>query len=75
MKFYFVQILTHRPYIPAPSVTLLAQTSLFPSLSICTNAATSCLRIVEAQKERGYLEVVQVMVRGRLCMTEFYRVN
>ncbi|KAF9022054.1 hypothetical protein BDZ89DRAFT_1137589 [Hymenopellis radicata] len=62
MKFYFVQILTHRPYIPAPSVTLPAQTSLFPSLSICVNAARSCLRIVEAQKERGYLEVVQVMV-------------
>ncbi|KAJ7022335.1 fungal-specific transcription factor domain-containing protein [Mycena alexandri] len=48
--FYNVQILLHRPYIPAPFQ--VSPPGAVPSLAICTNAARACVRIFEAYKDR-----------------------
>ncbi|KAJ6625842.1 fungal-specific transcription factor domain-containing protein [Mycena sp. CBHHK59/15] len=49
--YYHVQIMVHRPYIPAPLET--ARPGALPSLAICTNAARSCARIIHAQDKLG----------------------
>ncbi|KAJ7495878.1 putative fungal-specific transcription factor [Mycena galericulata] len=49
--YYNVQILLHRPFIPAPLET--SPPSPLPSLAICTNAARSCARIFEVHSRRG----------------------
>ncbi|KAJ7905569.1 fungal-specific transcription factor domain-containing protein [Mycena olivaceomarginata] len=49
--FFYVQILLHRPYIPAPLAA--SRPGALPSLVICTNAARSCARILHAQDNRG----------------------
>ncbi|KAF9049480.1 hypothetical protein BDZ89DRAFT_1154371 [Hymenopellis radicata] len=48
----YVQIMIHRPYIPAPSTDKMMK-PLYPSLGICLNAARSCVRVIEAQTKRG----------------------
>ncbi len=52
----------HRPYIPAPSTHKMTK-PLYPSLGICLNAARSCVRVVEAQTKRGYVENGLLYVR------------
>ncbi|CAK5277395.1 unnamed protein product [Mycena citricolor] len=49
--YYLVQIMVHRPYIPAPLET--ARPGALPSLAICTNAARSCARIIHTQNQLG----------------------
>nr|GAT53221.1 predicted protein [Mycena chlorophos] len=49
--YYHVQILVHRPYIPAPLE--VSRPGAMPSLTICTNAARACARIFNAQEKRG----------------------
>ncbi|KAJ7747226.1 hypothetical protein B0H16DRAFT_1851202, partial [Mycena metata] len=49
--FYNVQILLHRPYIPAPFQ--VSPPGALPSLAICTNAARACVRIFNAYTERS----------------------
>ncbi|KAK7020558.1 Zn(2)-C6 fungal-type domain-containing protein [Favolaschia claudopus] len=49
--FYGVQIMVHRPYIPAPLEA--SRPGALPSLAICTNAARSCARIIAAQDSLG----------------------
>ncbi|KAF7363501.1 Zn(2)-C6 fungal-type domain-containing protein [Mycena sanguinolenta] len=49
--FYHVQIMVHRPYIPAPLEA--SRPGALPSLAICTNAARSCARIIQAQDISG----------------------
>ena len=49
-EYYHVQILIHRPFIPTPNKP---SSTTFPSLAICTNAARSCSRILDAQRKRG----------------------
>ncbi|KAF7338243.1 Zn(2)-C6 fungal-type domain-containing protein [Mycena venus] len=49
--FYHVQIMVHRPYIPAPLEA--SRPGALPSLAICTNAARSCARIIHAQDNLG----------------------
>ncbi|KAJ6502486.1 putative fungal-specific transcription factor [Mycena sanguinolenta] len=49
--FYHVQIMVHRPYIPAPLEA--SRPGALPSLAICTNAARSCARIIQAQDTMG----------------------
>ncbi|KAJ7738759.1 fungal-specific transcription factor domain-containing protein [Mycena metata] len=48
--FYNVQLLLHRPYIPAPFQ--VSPPGALPSLSIATNAARACIRIFDAYKDR-----------------------
>ncbi|KAJ7749893.1 fungal-specific transcription factor domain-containing protein, partial [Mycena metata] len=48
--FYNVQILLHRPYIPAPFQ--VSPPGALPSLALATNAARACVRIFDAYKER-----------------------
>ncbi|KAJ7495900.1 hypothetical protein B0H11DRAFT_2001129, partial [Mycena galericulata] len=49
--YYNVQILLHRPFIPAPLET--SPPNPLPSLAICTTAARSCARIFEVYSRRG----------------------
>ncbi|KAJ7495855.1 putative fungal-specific transcription factor [Mycena galericulata] len=49
--YYNVQILLHRPFIPAPLES--SPPGPIPSLAICTNAARSCARIFEVHDKRG----------------------
>ncbi|KAJ7772682.1 fungal-specific transcription factor domain-containing protein [Mycena maculata] len=50
-EYYSVQILLHRPFIPAPLEN--PPPGALPSLAICTSAARSCARIFDAQDRRG----------------------
>lgn len=45
MLYHRIQILVHRPFIPSPRKA--PSPVSFPSLAICTNAARSCIQIVE----------------------------
>ncbi|THU79383.1 hypothetical protein K435DRAFT_973177 [Dendrothele bispora CBS 962.96] len=51
-SYYWVQIQVHRRFIPRPGQK--SQLS-FPSLAICTNAARSCIRVVESYLKRRFL--------------------
>ncbi|KAI0080942.1 hypothetical protein K474DRAFT_1768943 [Panus rudis PR-1116 ss-1] len=48
-SYYQVQICVHRPFIPTPGKK---ETSSFPSLAICTNAARSCIHVLQAPFRR-----------------------
>ncbi|KAF8968587.1 fungal-specific transcription factor domain-containing protein [Flammula alnicola] len=48
--YYHIQIIIHRPFIPSPSKPSLLS---FPSLTICTNAARSCSRVIYIQSRRN----------------------
>lgn len=48
-NYYFLQIITHRSFIPLPQRSLAV--SAF-SMAICTNAARCCIHIVETQIKR-----------------------
>ncbi|KAK1231046.1 Gypsy retrotransposon integrase-like protein 1 [Marasmius sp. AFHP31] len=52
--YYGVQIQAHRRLVQKSS-----QPSSFPSLAICSNAARSCIRIIDAISRRGSLTVPQ----------------
>ncbi|KAJ7779436.1 fungal-specific transcription factor domain-containing protein [Mycena maculata] len=47
--YYYVQMTTHRPFIP--TIRQAAPTAL-PSLAICTNAARSCSHVAEVSCQR-----------------------
>ncbi|TRM69414.1 fungal-specific transcription factor domain-containing protein [Schizophyllum amplum] len=47
--YYYIQIQIHRPFIHKESPLA------FPSLAICTNAARSCARLLEAQLKKGWI--------------------
>ncbi|KAF7328961.1 hypothetical protein MVEN_02526100 [Mycena venus] len=51
--YYNVQMLLHRPFIPAPFET--PPPGALPSLAICTQAARSCVRVFDAHKTRGII--------------------
>lgn len=57
--YYHLQIIVHRPFIPSPR----KPSSLsFPSLAICTNAARSCIHVLDVQfKRMGYPSVNSMM--------------
>ncbi|KAF7353676.1 hypothetical protein MVEN_01052500 [Mycena venus] len=48
--YYNVQILVHRPFIPAPFEA--SPPAALPSRSICSNAARSCVRIFDVYEQR-----------------------
>ncbi|KAI0339080.1 hypothetical protein BDW22DRAFT_1431991 [Trametopsis cervina] len=47
--YYTVQIVVHRPFIPSPRKSSPVS---FPSLAICTNAARSCIHVLDEQWRR-----------------------
>ncbi|KXN82670.1 Transcriptional activator protein acu-15 [Leucoagaricus sp. SymC.cos] len=57
--YYHIQILIHRPFIPTPSKPSPLS---FPSLAICTNAARSCIHVVNVQIKRVPLPNPQVQM-------------
>ena len=65
--YYWVQIQIHRKFIPRPGHT--SSMLSFPSLTICTNAARSCIRIGETyHKKQGsplYPNILVSLIRGR----------
>ncbi|KAK7465008.1 Gypsy retrotransposon integrase-like protein 1 [Stygiomarasmius scandens] len=52
--YYWVQIHVHRRFIPRPGESC----SEYPCLEICTNAARSCLRVIEASCKRSFISTV-----------------
>lgn len=57
--YYHLQIIVHRPFIPSPrKPTALS----FPSLAICTNAARSCIHVLDVQFQRMGRPLVNSMV-------------
>ncbi|OCH86476.1 hypothetical protein OBBRIDRAFT_737959 [Obba rivulosa] len=48
--FYQLQISVHRPFIPSPRKPSPLS---FPSLAICTNAARSCIHVLDVQHKRA----------------------
>ncbi|THU82328.1 hypothetical protein K435DRAFT_844426 [Dendrothele bispora CBS 962.96] len=61
--YYWVQIQVHRRFIPRPSTgpsggsgggVVSSSYELYPCLTICTNAARSCLRVVETSCKRNF---------------------
>ena len=49
-SYYTVQITVHRSFVPLPR---RPSPISFPSLAICTNAARSCIRILEKHSQLG----------------------
>ncbi|KIP05404.1 hypothetical protein PHLGIDRAFT_151979 [Phlebiopsis gigantea 11061_1 CR5-6] len=47
--YYSTQIVVHRPFIPTPR---RPSPLTFPSLAICTNAARSCIHVLDRQFQR-----------------------
>ena len=62
-NYYQLQIAVHRLFIPSPRKPSPLS---FPSLAICTNAARSCVRVVDFVYDRlgaaGYQNAVRVPV-------------
>ncbi|KAJ7157327.1 fungal-specific transcription factor domain-containing protein [Mycena filopes] len=56
--YYYVQMLIHRPFIPAPG-SAPASHSAFPALAICANSARSCGHVMEVQSRRGTGALIQ----------------
>ncbi|EKM58711.1 uncharacterized protein PHACADRAFT_253202 [Phanerochaete carnosa HHB-10118-sp] len=57
--YYHLQIAVHRPFIPSPRKPSALS---FPSLAICTNAARSCIHVLDVQFKRdGYPPVNSMM--------------
>ncbi|KAI0649560.1 fungal-specific transcription factor domain-containing protein [Trametes meyenii] len=48
--YYQLQIAVHRPFIPSPRKPSPLS---FPSLAICTNAARSCIHVLDVQYKRA----------------------
>jgi hypothetical protein len=48
-SYYSLQITVHRPFIPMPRKPSPLS---FPSLAICTNAARSCIHVLDKQYSR-----------------------
>lgn len=57
--YYHTQILIHRPFIPSPS---RPSPLSFPSLAICTNAARSCIHVVDMQYQKYPMTSPQVQM-------------
>ncbi|TBU65203.1 fungal-specific transcription factor domain-containing protein [Dichomitus squalens] len=49
-NYYQLQIAVHRPFIPSPRKPSPLS---FPSLAICTNAARSCIHVLDVQYKRS----------------------
>lgn len=48
-SYYTIQIAVHRPFIPSPRKPSGIS---FPSLAICTNAARSCVHVLDVHSKR-----------------------
>jgi hypothetical protein len=68
--YYHVQIIVHRPFIPSPRKPAPLS---FPSLAICTNAARSCIHVLDAQFTRTGQASLNNTVRAELSFFHLYR--
>ena len=70
-NYYQLQIAVHRPFIPSPRKPSPLS---FPSLAICTNAARSCIHVLDVQYKRAgmptYFNQVRSLSRARLVGSE-----
>uniref|UniRef100_A0A0W0GB04 Xylanolytic transcriptional activator regulatory domain-containing protein n=1 Tax=Moniliophthora roreri TaxID=221103 RepID=A0A0W0GB04_MONRR len=53
--YYWVQIQIHRPFIPTSRDDKNGGLS-YPSLAVCTNAARSCVRVLDIQSRKGIVD-------------------
>ncbi len=60
-NYYQLQIAVHRPFIPSPRKPSPLS---FPSLAICTNAARSCIHVLDVQYNRAGVPLYSNQVRG-----------
>ncbi|KAJ7583170.1 fungal-specific transcription factor domain-containing protein [Mycena floridula] len=61
-SYYYAQILLHKPFIPSPNNNnRLVQSTSFPSLAICANAARSCCHALDIESRRSFLPLPHVM--------------
>ena len=60
-NYYQLQIAVHRPFIPSPRKPSPLS---FPSLAICTNAARSCIHVLDVQYNRAGVPLFSNQVRG-----------
>ncbi|KZT07889.1 uncharacterized protein LAESUDRAFT_724354 [Laetiporus sulphureus 93-53] len=59
--YYTIQIFVHRPFIPSPRKPSPLS---FPSLAICTNAARSCIHVLDIQFKRSS----QLLYLNTMCL-------
>lgn len=66
--YYTIQICIHRGFIPFPGKPSPLS---FPSMAICTNAARSCIHILDAQ----YVRLGAALLNGlhQVCSRQFDR--
>ncbi|KAF7376438.1 hypothetical protein MSAN_00059400 [Mycena sanguinolenta] len=67
--YYNVQMLLHRPFIPAPFER--PPPDALPSLAICTHAARACLRIFDTPQRRqipGYYNILQTIFTAGIVL-------
>ena len=65
-NYYQLQIAVHRPFIPSPRKPSPLS---FPSLAICTNAARSCIHVLDVQYKRAGESSVSNTVRLSLSLS------
>ncbi|CAO1630620.1 unnamed protein product [Parajaminaea phylloscopi] len=61
-KYYYCQILVHRPFIAGPK---MSSSLNYPSLAITTNAAKSTIQVLHTLLKRGLVNLGGHMVAGR----------
>ena len=66
-KYYLAQIYVHRPFIPSPRKPSPLS---FPSLAICTNAARSCIHVLDVQYKRTGMPLFSNQVRAPLLASK-----
>ncbi|KAJ2930730.1 hypothetical protein H1R20_g6368, partial [Candolleomyces eurysporus] len=71
--YYATQILAHRAFVTCPAHKSLALTSL----AICTNAARTCIRILEVQSQKGQALAphaqTSIFTAGLMLLLNFWR--
>ncbi len=71
-SYYALQISVHRPFIPSPRKP---SSLTFPSLAICTNAARSCIHVLDLQYKRAGSPAFANVVSGYLLFFSYHSVR
>ncbi|KAF9269375.1 hypothetical protein L218DRAFT_264174 [Marasmius fiardii PR-910] len=54
--YYWVQIQIHRPFISVPGTNDKSPRLSYSSLAVCSNAARSCIRLLDVQAQKGTVD-------------------
>ncbi|KAK1228846.1 Gypsy retrotransposon integrase-like protein 1 [Marasmius sp. AFHP31] len=61
--YYWIQIQIHRPFISVPGQSNKFPNLSYSSLAVCSNAARSCIRLLDIQSKKGTVD----WTTGQLC--------